>query len=394
MNDNFIPYAKQSIDADDQACVSASLKNQLITRGPLVEEFESAIAKYCGAQFAVAFNSGTSALMAAYHSIDTGPSDRLLTTPNTFVSTVGSGMQLQAVPIFMDIDRSTGNMDLDYLNNNLNQPFSRGKTIIVPVHFAGIAVDMQRLDTFIRHPETIVIEDAAHAIGSSYLTGEKVGSCAYSQMTIFSFHPAKTLTTGEGGMVTTNDETLYHRLKRFRNNGIEREPTFLRQPPTLWYYEVQETSGNFNFTEMQAALGISQLKRLDLFVAKRRQLIQLYRSLFKELEGVRLLTDAFDLHTAFHLCVIQIDFSRLGTNRAEFMEKLKEKGIGTQYHYIPVYRHPFFQDRSGDLSPYFPEMEAYYAQALSLPLYYDLREEDVERIVQEVKKLTLLKPEF
>lgn len=383
----FLPYAHQSIDSEDIAYVAESLKKENITRGPLVDEFERKMADYCGANYAVAFNSGTAALMAAYSVIDTGPADRVLTTPNTFVSTIGSAIQQQAVPIFIDIDRTTGNLNLKQLEINLNRSSSRGRTIVTPVHFSGIAVDMQLLDSLVLDPNTCIIEDAAHAIGSRYPSGEQVGSCAYSSMTIFSFHPAKTMTTGEGGMVTTNDEDLFHALKLYRNNGIERESAYMRQEAATWYYEVQRLTGNYNFTEMQAALGLSQLNRLDAFVEKRRTLMRLYRQLLKDVEGIRLFTDAFDEHTAFHLCVCQIDFARFKTNRVDVMQKLKEKGVGTQYHYIPVYRHPFFQDHAGDISSYFPEMEAYYEQALSLPLYYDLNETDVERVVATLKSI-------
>lgn len=385
---NFLPYAHQSIDADDIANIVESLKKDLITRGPLVEAFEKAIADYCGARYAVAFNSATSALSAACGVIDAGPFDRVLTTPNTFVATVGTAMARQAVPVFIDIDRNTGNMDLDQLTLNLKHPFSRGKMIIMPVHFAGIAMDMQALDSQISNPDTFVIEDAAHAIGSYYPSGQKVGSCEFSDMTVFSFHPAKTMTTGEGGMVTTNDERLFHRLKRFRNNGIERDPAFLRDEAAgPWYYEVHELTCNYNFTEFQAALGISQLKRLDQFVEKRRHLMKTYRQLLSGMEHVKLFTDVYDDNTAFHLCVVQIDFDRFKTNRTEVMQKLYRKGIGTQYHYIPIYRFPFFKDQSGDISPYFPEMEKYFSQALSLPLYADLNVEDVERVVKELKEI-------
>lgn len=381
----FIPYARQSIDQADIEAVTKALQDDIITRGPGVEAFEDATARYCGATYAVAFNSGTSALFAACYAANVGVNDRVITTPNTFASTVGAAVRFGAIPVFVDIDRNTGNLDLAQVEHNLNLPNSRGRTIVLPVHFSGIPVDMRKLDHMILNPDTIVIEDAAHALGSSYNDGQKVGSCAWSQMTIFSFHPAKTITTGEGGMVTTNDEELYRKLLRYRNNGIERDPRYIEGDTAPWYYEVQEISGNYNFTEFQAALGLSQLNRLSYFVEKRRQLVAEYRKLLADVPSIRLFAADQDAHTAFHLFVVQINFKALRTTRTIVMEKLKDRGIGTQYHYIPVYRHPAFNRVAGDISDYFPNMEAYYAEALSLPLYYDLTVEDVAHVVAELR---------
>ncbi len=282
---------------------------------------------------------------------------------------MGAGWRFGAKTLFIDIDRCTGNLDLDQLAYNINAPSTRGRTVIIPVHFSGIPVDMQKLERMVEDPNTIIIEDAAHALGSQYQDGRKVGCCAWSQMTIFSFHPAKTITTGEGGMVMTNDEKLYERLKSVRNNGI------VKKIENSWFYEVQEITGNYHMNDFQAALGLSQLKRLDTFVQKRRDLVKTYREKLKDVPNIRLFTDIFDDRTSFHLMVVQID------NRDEIMSKLKDKSIGSQVHYIPVYKHPFFTKKNGDISEYFPNMEGYFAQALSLPLYPDLTVEDVDRIV-------------
>lgn len=385
LTDRFIPYAQQNISSEDIEEVRLALSQPIITRGPLVENFETAMASYCGSNYAVAFNSGTAALMAAYFAADVGPHDRIMTTPNTFVSTVGAAIQRSATPVFIDIDSSTGNLNLEHLSYNINTPLSKGKTIIAPVHYAGIPVDIKAINSMIANPETVIIEDAAHALGSHYKDGSKVGSCAWSEMTVFSFHPAKTMTTGEGGMVTTNDKTLYHRLQLFRNNGIERDPRYLQSPPAPWHYEVHTLSGNYNFTEMQAALGLGQLKRLDHFIKRRQALMQIYKQKLTSLESVRLLwTDQEDV-IARHLCVVHIDFDALKTTRTAVMEALKQKGIGTQLHYIPVYRHPFFASQAGDLSEYFPEMERHYAQALSLPLYPALTEDDIDTVIRALK---------
>jgi dTDP-4-amino-4,6-dideoxygalactose transaminase len=387
---SFIPYARQSISAEDIQEVSKALGSAYITRGPYVEDFERAVAQYCGVKHAVAINSGTSALIAACHVADVGPNDRFLTTPNTFAGSVTAGMLRNATPIFVDIDPNTGNFDLDQVEANLKEyKSSRGRTIILPVHFGGIPVDMQKLDSIIRSPDTIVIEDAAHAIGSHYLDGQMVGCCAWSNMTIFSFHPAKTITSGEGGMILTNDDELERRLRRFRNNGIERDPAHWEDPSIAYegYYEVKEMTNNLNFTELQAALGLSQLKRIDQFIEKRRALMAKYRQMFEGVQHIKLFTSEYDHLTAFHLCVAQIDFTEYNTNRTYVMAELRERGIGTQMHYIPVYRHPFFKNKCGDISPYFPKMEKYFSQALTLPLFFDMSLSDVEYVVQTLKDI-------
>lgn len=385
--DKFLSYAHQSIDQTDIEAVTQALTQDLITRGPRVDAFEQAVADYCGAKYGVAFSSGSAALKAAYQAAKIGPYDRILTSPNTFIASVGHGIQSQATPVFLDIDRQTGNLNLDYLKFNLDVASSRGKTVIVPIHFAGIPVEMSVVDKMIRDPNTVVIEDAAHALGSSYRDGNRVGSCHYSQMTVFSFHPAKTITTAEGGMVMTNDEDLCHHLRLIRNNGIERDPNYLQQEPAPWYYEIAELSGNYNFTEMQGALGLSQLKRLDKFVAKRKKLITAYRERLSGFEHVRMFNSAYDSIAAYHLCVVQIDFEAYKTTRTQVMKALMDKGIGTQVHYIPVYRMPIFSRTQSELEAFFPETEAYYSQALSLPLYYDLSVEDVDRVVRTLKEI-------
>ncbi len=381
-NEKFLPYGKQSINEQDIQAVADALRGDWITRGPKVEEFEEAVAEYCGARYAVAFSSGTSALHAAAHAAGIGTYDRVITTPNTFVATIGPAIQRGATPVFVDIDRDTGNLNLEQLKFSLEVPFSRGQQVVIPVHFSGIAVDMEAMSTAFVHPDSLVIEDAAHALGSSYPNGNKVGCCEFSAMTVFSFHPVKTITAGEGGIVTTNQSEYYEKLRQYRNNGIVKP----NDHPHPWYYEVRELTGNFHLTDFQAALGLSQLGRLDTFAEKRRMLVKRYRERLDGLPHVSLFTEEFDADTCFHLMVVQIDFEAIGKSREEMMEQLSEKGIGTQVHYIPVYRHPFFKKEKGDVSAYFPNMEAYYAQTLSLPLFPEMEETDVDRVSSEVKE--------
>lgn len=390
--DRFIPYAHQSISQEDIDAVVAALKQELITRGPQVKAFEEALAAYCGAKYAVCMSSATAGLYAAFQAADVSAQDRVITTPNSFIATTAACMRLGAKPHFIDIEHSTGNMSLDCMKEAVAMPYSRGRFIICPVHFAGVAIDMQRLDRMLKTPDVCVIEDAAHALGSYYPSGEKVGSCAYSQMTVFSFHAIKTITCGEGGCVTTNDEALYHRLRRFRDSGIERDEAYLTQMPDRYYYEVQELSGNFHMTEMQAALGLSQLGRLEQCIEKRRQIVAWYRKHLKAAPNITCFgaqSDAqLDARTCYHLMCVHIAFDALAINKSTLGQKLADAGIGTQYHYIPLYRHPLLTRQYADQQDKFPEMERYYKEALSLPLFVDLEEVDVIRICDAIKRAT------
>jgi dTDP-4-amino-4,6-dideoxygalactose transaminase len=379
----FIPYTLHNITEEDIEAVITALKSSVITRGAHVEAFEEALAKKCDAKYAVVFNSGSSALKAAYQAMELNSLDRFYTTPNTFAATLTAALAFNITPTLVDIDRKNGLMDLDLLIENLHEKHSRGRNIIVPVHFAGIAQDMKKLDHALKDTETFVIEDAAHALGSYYPSLEKVGSCCYSAMTVLSFHPAKQITCGEGGAVTTNSLEYYNKLKQIRNNGIYQNEK--RENP--WEYDVEFASNNLHLTEFQAALGLSQLKRLDEMCEKRKKLVSLYR---RELEGIKeiqFFSQEHDKNTCYHLMLIQVDFKKIKKVRSKVMRALHSRGVGTQVLYIPLYKHTFFQKLYGDVSPYFEEMEGYYHDALALPLYASLREEDVRRVVRIIKKV-------
>jgi UDP-4-amino-4,6-dideoxy-L-N-acetyl-beta-L-altrosamine transaminase len=388
----FLPYGHQSINEEDIAAVAAALREDRITRGPLVEQFEKAIASYVGAQHAVAFSSGSAALSAAYWAEEIGPQDRVLTSPNTFIATTGFATEKGASVVFVDIDRRSGNFNLEEVEINLNYRSLRGRLFVVPIHFAGIAIDMGKLNRVARASNIVIIEDAAHALGSDYPDGTKVGCCTYSDMTIFSFHPVKNITTGEGGMVTTNDQNLYERLKHYRNSGIVHDRPLLKGSPAPWHYEVQSITGNFHLNEFQAALGLSQLKRLNQFVLKRRELVAHYRKNLADQPFITLFDPCYDLLTAYHLMVVQLDFNALQTTRTELMRALNKEGVGSQLHYIPLYRHPCYLRLIGEIEAYFPEMEAYFSSALSLPLYADLTFHDVDRVCDLLLKILKLSP--
>ncbi|GAB4236694.1 MAG: UDP-4-amino-4,6-dideoxy-N-acetyl-beta-L-altrosami ne transaminase [Chlamydiales bacterium] len=385
----YISYASQWIDEDDITAVKVAMQKSLLTRGQLVCNFEQSVADFCGARFAVAFNSGTSALSAAYFAAKTTPLDMLFTSTNTFIGTISGGVSRGSFPVFVDINPYEGNLDLDHLDALINRPSTRGREIIIPVHFGGFPVRMDVLSRMIKRPDTVIIEDAAHAFGSEYSDGDRIGSCSYSDMTIFSLHPSKNITTGEGGLVTTNSEEYYDRLLMYRNNGIVQDLDHLKQEREPWYYEVKELSGNFHLTDFQAALGMSQLNKLDKFISIREEFHRHYISALSNIEGIQVLHTEKSQRIGHHLCVVLIDFERFKTTRGYVMQCLKEEGIGSQVHYIPMYRHPCFEKyiTQGEFQELYPGSELYYSQALTLPLHCKLDFSQINHIVDTLKRV-------
>lgn len=379
---NFIPYGKQWLTNDDIDAVVRVLKSDYLTQGPAVVEFEKAICDYTGALYCVAASNATAVLHLAVMALNIEPGKEGITSPNTFVASSNCLVYNGIKPVFADIDPLTYNIEPEEIKKRINE----NTKVLIPVHFAGRPCDMVKIKAIADEKGLFLIEDAAHAIGSNYPDGSKVGNCIYSDMTIFSFHPVKTITTGEGGAVTTNSKELYDKLLLLRSHGITKDPELLRDNPGPWYYEMQNCGYNYRITDVQAALGASQIKRLNEFKKRRNEIIEKYNRAFSGLEWLkRPFEDGHD--SCFHLYAVQIDFDMVGKPRAEVMEELKNKNIGTQVHYIPVHTQPYYRENFGYKWGDYPAAEDYYRKALSLPLYPLMKDEEAEYVIKSVREL-------
>ena len=387
-----IPYGKHHIDEEDIQAVVNVLRSGVLTQGPSVEAFEQAIAEYVGAKYAVAVSSGTAALHLAALAAGVGPGTSLITSPITFVASANAGLYAGGKVVFADIDPDTVNMSSVSLQKAiLNNPDTR---VVIPVHFAGLPCDIQAIKLLADQAGAAIIEDAAHALGAQYPDGQRVGSCAYSLMTIFSFHPVKAIAAGEGGMITTNDDSVYRRLLRLRSHGINKFDDPLQLPEQgqkngvqyPWYYEMQELGFHYRITDMQCALALSQLRKLERFIARRRVLVKMYDEAFSGMTNCRPAQLTGRDQSGHHLYVLRIDYIAAGLTRTELMLKLKEDGVGTQVHYIPVPAQPYYH-RLGYRPEDYLNAQQYYQEALSIPLFYDLTDEQQELIVSVLKKL-------
>jgi UDP-4-amino-4,6-dideoxy-N-acetyl-beta-L-altrosamine transaminase len=380
-----IPYGRQNINQDDIDAVTAVLRSDFLTQGPVVPEFESRVSEYCGTRFSVAANSATSALHLACLALGVSQGDRVWTSPITFVASANCAFYCGAEVDFVDIDPLTYNMGVSALAQKLEEAEKSGvlPKVVIPVHLCGQSCDMEQIHALSRRYGFRIIEDASHAIGGHY-QGKPVGSCTFSDITVFSFHPVKIVTTGEGGMALTNDPELAGRMQRLRSHGITRDPTEMSNAPDgPWYYQQIDLGFNYRMTDIQAALGLSQMLRLDEFVRQRHDAAAIYDFLLEEMP-VTAPWRCPDSSSSFHLYVVRLHPDEMKSSQNEVFERLRSHGIMVNLHYIPLYRHPYFRSR-GHASTFLPEAERYYAQALTLPLYPGLLESQQHEIVERMK---------
>jgi UDP-4-amino-4,6-dideoxy-N-acetyl-beta-L-altrosamine transaminase len=357
-----------------------------------VDAFEHAIAQYVGATYAVAVSSGTAALHLAAIAGGIGPGTKLLTTPITFVASANAGLCAGGTVGFVDIDPETVNMSPSALALALER--DADTRAVIPVHYAGLPCDMEAIAKVCAHRNIIIIEDAAHALGSVYPSGKRVGSCENSLMTVFSFHPVKVIAAGEGGMITTNDYSVYRRLLRLRSHGITKlDDPFVLKSQALsgdisnpWYYEMQELGFHFRITDIQCALGLSQFAKLEKFVSRREQLARHYDNAFASFHNCRPAQQVPANSSGRHLYVLKIDLEKVGMSRAHLMLKLRELGVGSQVHYIPVPAQPFY--RSLGFSPNdYPNALEFYEHCLSVPIYYSLTDEQQNQVIAAFRSI-------
>lgn len=392
----FLPYGRQSIDDDDAQAVLAVLRSDFLTTGPAVGAFEDALARRTGAAHAVACSSGTAALHLAALALNLGPGDGVVVPSVTFLATANAARYVGAEVIFADVDPQTGLMGPEHLEQALSRAGDVTIKAVFPVHLTGQPVAMPAVAELARKHDLAIVEDACHALGGEQAE-TPVGACAFSDMAAFSFHPVKTVVMGEGGAVTTNNAELAQKMRLARSHGIVRDAADFQCPSQAfaadlganpWYYEMPEPGFNYRASDLQCALGLSQLRKLDAFVARRAALVAAYREALSTLAPVVRpipLAHPKTARISWHLMVVHLDFAALGIDRAAVMHRLRDMGIGTQVHYLPVHRQPYYRQRYGlaDL----PGADAYYATCLSLPLFVDMQDGDVARVVDGLRRI-------
>lgn len=382
-----IPYGRQDINQQDIDAVVEVLQSDFLTQGPMVPAFEKSIMDACNAKYAVAVNSATSALHIACIALGLGKGDSLWTTPNTFVASANCGLYCGAQVDFVDIDPRTYNLSVKALEEKLIIAEKEDKLpkVVIPVHFSGQPCDMAAIHALSQKYGFKIIEDASHAIGGKY-KGEPIGNCRYSDITVFSFHPVKIVTTAEGGMAVTNNPKLAEQLNLLRSHGITRDETLMTKPADgPWYYQQIELGYNYRMTDMQAALGVSQMQRLNEYVTKRHELAERYNEILKD-QPVTLPWQSEDSYSGLHLYVIRLQLDKISKTHLEVFNGMREAGILVNLHYIPVHLQPYYQE-IGFKEGQFPEAEQYYKEAISLPMFPTLTEEQQNQIVSTLKEL-------
>ena len=379
IREDYLPYGRQWIDEEDIDRVVNILRGDYLTTGPEIERFEREIADYVGAKYSVAFANGTAALHAACFAADIKKGDEVITTPLTFAASGNCILYQGGKPVFADINLQTYNIDPQIIEALITEKTKA----IIPVDFTGLPIDIDAINKIAENNNLIVIEDAAHALGSVY-KGKKVGSL--SDMTMFSFHPVKHITTGEGGIITTNKEDYYHKLKQFRSHGITKEADKLINNHGSWYYEMQILGYNYRITDIQAALGRSQFKKIESFLKIRKDYVQNYNHAFKDMEEVVTPVESSDVSSSWHLYIIRLNLDKLTVGRREVFEALLKENIGVNVHYIPVYHHPYYR-QLGYKKGICPNAEKFYEEAITLPLFPSMSEKDVKNVIDAVKKV-------
>lgn len=385
----YIPYGRQEITQADIDAVTEVLQSDFLTQGPMVPRFEQSIATYCGAVHAVAVNSATSALHIACRALGLGSGDRLWTTPITFVASANCGLYCGAEVDFVDINPLTYNLSPEVLEQKLIEAEKTGTLpkVVVPVHLCGQSCEMEAIHRLSQRYGFKIIEDASHAIGGRY-KDQPIGNCRYSDITVFSFHPVKIITTGEGGVALTNDKQLAERMELLRSHGITRDPALMtQQSHGPWYYQQIDLGFNYRMTDIQAALGVSQMDRLNLYVSKRHQLARRYDTLLGPLP-VTVPWQHPDSYSGLHLYVIRLQLDRTRRNHHEVFEYLRGQNIGVNLHYIPVHTQPYYQ-KMGFAAGMYPEAEQYYHEAISLPMFANLTEAEQNWVVEMIRKALL-----
>lgn len=367
----YIPYGRQSIDEKDIQMVTEVLRSDYLTTGPKVTEFEKKVANYVGAKYAVAVCNGTAALHIACLAAGIGEGDEVITTPITFAASANCVLYCGGTPVFADIDADTYNI----CPREIEKKITNKTKAIIPVHYTGQPCDMDAITEIARKYNLIVIEDAAHALGASY-KGKKIGDFS-SDMTCFSFHPVKPITTGEGGMVVTDNEELYKRLLLFRSHGITRDEELMTEKQGAWHYEQLELGYNYRITDISCALGISQMDKLDFFLEKRRKIAKCYDKAFEKVESIKIPKQLLGCNSGWHLYMIQV----IGKNRKAVFEQLRSVGIGVNVHYIPVYQHPYYQNH-GYSGYCCQNAEIFYERAISLPIFPALTEKEQQYVIK------------
>jgi len=380
-----IPYGRQLIDKKDISEVAKVLASDWITQGPKVKEFEQILCNYTGAKYAVAVSSGTAALHIAALAAGIKPQDEVITSPVTFVASANCILYCGATPVFADIEAGTVNIN----PIEIEKKISENTKAIIPVHFAGLPCDMEKINRIAKKNNLIVIEDACHALGAQYQCGSRwfnVGGCKHSDMTVFSFHPLKHITTGEGGAITTNNIKLYEKLLALRSHGIYKNQD-MTVKHGLWYYEMRELGFNYRITDFQCALGISQMKKLDTFIKRRRQIADIYHKAFEGIDCVEIPGASATKRHSYHIYLLKVNFRKIKFSRKKFMEALKNLDVQTQVHYIPIYRQPYYSNRYNLRLQDFRESESYYGRAISIPIYPAMKNIEVAAVIKNIKKL-------